>query len=92
MYMYIYFFLIPTSTWNKLVSSKRKSTFELIYTFKLAHKLVAWLWVEAGADEGEDGQLLHLLFVCCRNMKKTRTVSHMKTTKQQTLSHMNAFG
>lgn len=51
-----------------LLWSKRKSMFELIHTFKLAHKLVACLWVKAGADEGEDRQLLHLLFVCCGNI------------------------
>lgn len=53
--------------------------FQLIYTFKVTHKLVAWLWVEAGADEGEDRQLLHLLFVCCKNIK---TVLNHKTIKQ----------
>lgn len=33
------------------------------------HKLVAYLWVEAGADKGEDRQLLHLLFICCGKIK-----------------------
>ena len=32
-------------------------------TFKLSEQLVVGIGVEAGADEGEDGQLLHLLLV-----------------------------
>jgi len=47
---------------------KVKSMFMLIHTFKLRHKLVLCLRVEAGADEGEDGQLLHLLLICCGNI------------------------
>lgn len=43
---------------------------ELSRTFKLLLELVAWLGVEAGADEGEDGQLLHLLFISCGNTNK----------------------
>ena len=34
-----------------------------VRTFKLSKQLVVGLGVEAGADEGEDGQLLHLLLV-----------------------------
>lgn len=39
-----------------------------LFTFELVHQLVANLWVETGADEGEDRQLLHLLFVCWGNI------------------------
>lgn len=39
------------------------------HTFKLIHELVARLRVKARTDEGEDGQLLHLLFVGWGNIK-----------------------
>lgn len=52
-----------------LFNLKENPWFSWFCTFKVTHKLIAWLWVEAGADEGEDRQLLHLLFVCCKNIK-----------------------
>lgn len=39
-------------------------------TFKVAHDVFPALWVEAGADEREDRDLLHLLFVSCRGGKR----------------------
>ncbi len=54
---------------------------ELIRTFKFLHELVARLWVEAGADEGEDGQLLHLLFIRCGDKNTLCKPGNSKSVK-----------
>lgn len=46
-------------------------------TFKLAHEVLACLWVETGADQGDEGKLLHLLFVCCRETHQTKVLTQI---------------
>lgn len=41
-------------------------------TFKVPHEVFPALWVEAGADEREDRDLLHLLFVSWRGKTHTQ--------------------
>lgn len=51
-------------------------------TFKVPHDVFPALWVEAGADEREDRDLLHLLFVSCRGRN---THTHTKINIHVTL-------
>lgn len=57
-------------------------------TFKVPHDVFPALWVEAGADEREHRDLLHLLFVSCRG-RNTHTHKDKYTCYT---SHIQANG